>query len=676
MIVVGASQAPEKLGAVMAASLDASELPIARINPRITETGFFATPANASEHIRSAGGQPDLAVLCVPAAATPETLAACADAGIGGALVCSGGFSEIGEDGAALEARVRDELRRSGIRLIGPNTSGFIVPGRRLRASFVPGVETIQAGSIGVVAASGGVNHMLGFRLAAQGAGVSLGVGLGTGIDVGHAEVLRYLATDPQTSVIVAHIETVDDGEDLLDAVRYAVEHKPVVAFVVGRNNVSEFAQSHTGALATSWRTARSVLAHAGAVVVDSEEQLIAAAIGLSRGRIQATARPGVALITGQAGPGLIVADELASRKAELPSLSRDTQQKLAELLPPLTYQANPVDTGRPGATFPAVIAAVASDPATSVLGIYGIAEAVLDMVGSVEAAESELGVEIPAIVSMDGPVARLDEVRAAARAAGIPVVSGALALAQALAAVVDDARAQAGVDTLDEAHDADIDRRERWNENAVKRLLTEFGIATPKRLVARTRDELAGALSELDGPVAAKILSDTVLHKTDVGGVKLNLVGLDALEAAFEELQRVEPGPVLVEEMAGPGVDLIVGARRDPVFGPVVLLGVGGTAAEAIGDVAIRSAPLGMQAAGTMADDLIAKALLDGWRGSAVVQRADLAACIVRIGGLLAANDWIEEIEINPLRGTEQGLMALDAVLVVRKDEDVDTHS
>ena len=670
-MVIGASTSPEKLGAVMAASLDRSGIPLARVNPRAGADGFAVSASDAAERIAAAGGAPDLAVVCVPASATAGALAECATVGVRAALVCSGGFSETGPAGVAIEERVRAELAGSGMRLIGPNTSGYFAPGRDLIASFVPGAHSVPRGGIGVVAASGGVNHMLAFRLSAQGAGISLGVGIGSGIDVSHADVVRYLADDDETRVIALHLESCDDGVELLDAVRAAAERKPVVALVIGRNNVSEFAQSHTGALATSWRTARSVLAQAGAVVVDDEEQLVAALIGLSGGRAAPSPAPGVALITGQAGPGLLIADELASRGTELPRLSEAAQQRLGELLPPLTYQANPVDTGRPGPEFPEVIATVADDPAVDVVGIYGLAEPVLDMIGSVREARSASRSDARMIVSMDGPSDEMAGVRAAALEAGIPFVTGPLALARAVAAVAEDARIRGARTGSPATAGSGIAAREGWDEHAVKALVAESGIAVPARRIAATREEAHAALAELRSPVAVKILSETVLHKSDIGGVHLGVRDVEMLDAAFDALRGIGAERVLIEEMAPSGVDHIVGARRDPGFGPIVLLGLGGTAAEAIGDVVIRSAPLSPEAAAAMPGELAAGDLLRGWRGAPAADEAELGRIIAALGGLIAANEWIEELEINPLRVTAEGTIALDAVLVTRREDD-----
>ena len=283
VVVIGASTDPDKLGGAMAASLAGPGLPVALVNSR-GGGGMFTSVREAAD------GSPvplDLAVLCVPAAACAAVLEECADAGVGAALICAGGFAEAGGDGVEHERRLREAASSTGIRLLGPNTSGFFVPASGLRASFVPGVAHLTAGSVAVVAASGGLNHALAFALQRQDVGVSLGVGIGAGIDVTAVDVLEHLADDDRTTAIALHIETVSDGPALLAAVAKVSATKPVVALVVGEHDIGEFAQSHTGALATSWRTTRALLRQAGAVVVDDEDALVTAAATLAAVRLE-----------------------------------------------------------------------------------------------------------------------------------------------------------------------------------------------------------------------------------------------------------------------------------------------------------------------------------------------------------------------------------------------------
>jgi succinyl-CoA synthetase beta subunit len=203
------------------------------------------------------------------------------------------------------------------------------------------------------------------------------------------------------------------------------------------------------------------------------------------------------------------------------------------------------------------------------------------------------------------------------------------------------------------------------WDENQAKDVLDALGIRTPARVRCETADEVYDAFERLGGPVAVKLLDAAVLHKTEVGGVHLGIRSREDLAVALDSLERAGATRFLVEAMAPPGVDLIVGARRDPVFGPVVLAGLGGAAAEALADVAVRAVPLSVEEAATMPDDLIGRALLDGWRNGPVLDRDELARVLCALGRLLLGSPAVDEIEINPLRLTSDGLVALDAVIV-----------
>lgn len=665
IIVVGASSSPEKLGAVMAQSLSSYPAPVELVNSR-GENGMHTSIADAAAAIP---GGPDLAVLCVPAAATAQAIRDSAANGARAALVCAGGFAEAGGPGVELDQAVQAAVRETGIRLLGPNTSGFFVPHRNLRASFVPGVAELEPGSVAVVAASGGVNHVLAFHVQRSGAGVSLAVGIGAGTDITAPDVLDYLITDEQTKAVALHLETVSDGPALIDAVSRLSAVKPVVALVVGRNDVSEFAQSHTGALATSWRTTRSVLRQAGAVIVDDENQLVAAVTALAGRRLAPAADPGVGLITGQAGPGLLIADALHSAGVTLPRLAQASQDIIGGLLPPLTFQANPVDTGRPGPGYEQIVAAVAQDPSIDLVAVYGLTEPVADLPLAV--ANSGVADTMPFVIGVDGPDGDLERTRKSAQQHDLPLISGPTSLAHGIAALVNDSRCQfqraealAGTTSWPQVHGP-------WDENHSKDLLGALGIATPERRVCTTRATAHDALAALGGPVAVKLLDAAVLHKTEIGGVHLGVKSPEDMDRALAGLEAAGATEFLVEAMAPSGVDLVVGVRRDPVFGPIVVLGLGGTAAEVLADISIRSAPLAVRAAEGMPAELQARDLLYGFRSGPMLDTAELAGLLVRLGDALVSNEAIAEIEINPLRLTHNGLLALDAV-VISVEEDI----
>lgn len=685
--VVGASASPGKAGYAMVQALRHFPGTLHPVNPR----GGDVLGRAAIASLREAPGT-DLAVLVVPPEVVPGALEDAAEAGVRAAVVCAGGFAESGPDGARLQERALAVAREGGIRLLGPNTSGFMNPVDRTTANFMPAVADLAPGSVGVVAQSGGINLAISFLLARAGVGLRLGVGLGNAADVSFVDVLDFLATDAATTVVGLHVEGVADGRALVAAVRRTVARKPVVAFCVGRSDVSEFARSHTGAMTGSWALTRAALEQAGAVVVDGLDDLVAALAVLRAVRVPAAREVGVGLVTGQAGPGLVVADALGARGIALPALAPATRERLAELLPPLTYQANPVDTGRPGESFPEVLAAVAGDPAIDVVGVYA-----LDEPGALDPAEAvrhaaAAGAAGRVVVATGGPEDALADRRRALDALGVPLLTSPGALATGLAAVVADARGRAVRDAVvgAAAGEGDVPAQpagparsigRTLDEDEAKTLLAGYGLRTPRRMVADDRAAAHAAFDALGGPVVVKVLDARVLHKSDVGGVHVGVRDHAALDRALDAIDAIEvlgdgaPGAgarrrYLLEELAPTGVELIVGAVRDAVFGPVVLLGLGGVGAELAGPPVLRLAPLSPERALEMVEALPA-AVLDGFRGAPAVDRPALAAVLRAIGTLVSEHEDVAEVDCNPVRLTADGPLVLDALVMTGRQEE-----
>lgn len=665
--VLGASATPGKLGAAMTSSLASFPGPVMKVNAGRPDPdrSFFSTMAEAAE---AHGTPPDLVISCIPAAATADALREAATAGARAALVCAGGFAEAGGEGTAHQQALTEVVRETGIRVLGPNTSGFLAPHWQLTASFVPGAAELEPGSVAVVAASGGVNHALAFALAEAGVGLRLGVGLGNSLDVTQADVLDHLAADDEVRAVALHVETAVDGRRLTEAVRRLAERVPVVALVVGRSDIGDFARSHTGALATSWRVTRAALRQAGAVLVEDDRALVDAVSALSRVRLTAHHRAGVGLVTAQAGPGLLLTDDLRSHGVQVPPLVERTVKELGKLLPALTYQRNPVDTGRPSPTITQVVERVSEDPGVHVTAVYGLLEpTAVDLAPALTAARTAT----PLVAVVGGPAEQARLTRKELGGAGIPCAATPAAGATMVRSLVEDAAARArlaAAETTPPAAPA-LSLSGPVDEHTAKNVLDELGIRTPVRRVCADPAAAHTALDELGGPLVVKILDANVLHKTEVGGVRVGIRTHEELDAA---LARMPASPaLLVERMASSGPELIVGVRRDPVFGPVVALGAGGTAAETLGDVSLRLAPLSANEADAMLDELATRDVFLGARGAAPVDRKQLAHALLALSSLVA-DETVAECEINPLRVLPDGeVVALDAVLLLRDSRD-----
>jgi acyl-CoA synthetase (NDP forming) len=681
--VVGASTSPEKAGHQFLRNLATFPGPVYAINPTAKE--ILGRPCYAT--LRAIGAPVDLVALCIPASACAGALRAAAACSAGAALIVGGGFGETGTaEGGARQDEILSICRDAGIRLLGPNTAGFGNQSRDIAASFWAGLNALPKGDISIVAQSSGVSVILATQLQNLGFGVNLSVGLGNSIDVTPADVIDFLADDDATAAIALYFEGVRDGRHLYDAIRRAVPRKPIVALTIGRADVGTFARSHTGNMVGSYALKRAALRQAGAVVADTTNELVDAVIALSLGRIPPKSDPGVGMLTGQGGAGLLMLDELRANGISVPAFAPRTLAAIQAQLPPMTYMRNPVDTARPTASFGKVLAAVADDPGVDAVSVYVLREAGIDIGGLIGNAKASCSK--PLIVGSGGLAEDLAVDFAALRHLGVPAYATPERAAKAMRALVEDSQgrhtlARQRQDTCpDPANHQAVTSgmggparlrhkplgSEPLDEAAAKALLTCYGIVTPRTVVCSTREQARRALEAFGGPVVVKVLNPTILHKTEVGGVFLNVRTEAELTSALDRIDRIE-APIssryLLEAMAPAGVDLIVGGLNDASFGPTVMVGMGGILAQAIADTTPRLAPLHRDDALGMLASLRTAVLLDGWRGAPAVDKVALADAIVAVGQLMAEHPDIAELDINPLRALPEGCMALDAVIV-----------
>jgi len=621
-------------------------------------------------------GEPvDLVLLAVPAPACPGLILEAADIGAGAVLVMGGGFGESGEEGQRIQDEMVENCRKTGIRLLGPNTGGFADPVNGLVASFSVSFNKIPPGPIAIVSQSGGISLILACMVENDGFGVSLTAGLGNSIDIDSADMIDYLAGDENTRVIMLYQEGLSDGRRLYEAVARATPRKPVVALTIGRTDIGEFAKSHTGNLVGTWELKAAALRQAGAVVVDNSNDLVDAACAFSLMRLPPHADPGVGMLVGQAGAGLLMFDQLKLEGVNVPELSEGCVARIGAHLPAMHYISNPVDIGRrTEEEFTNILRVLNEDQDLDAILAYGLYEpTALDPVRVFR----ELGFELrkPLIYGTAGETKDMQEVCSSLADMGIAPFKSPERAARAMQALAEDARYQyrlaccagrgpetaAAVNLPDGALD----------EAQGKRLLQGVGIPVPKSAVCHNHDEALRAFAELSKPLVVKVLNADILHKTEVGGVHLNVRDEAQLSAALDKIDAIDfDGPLtyLVEEMAAPGLDLIVGGLRDPVFGPTVMLGMGGTLAEALKDVSMRLVPLGAADVEEMMGELQTKVLFDGWRGSPAIDRQAVIDAVLAVSSLLVENDGIEELDINPLRASESGVLALDALIVTSR--------
>ena len=667
--VVGASATEGKAGYMAVKLLETYDGKIFPVNPKAKEIlGHKVYPS------LTALNQPvDLVLFAVPATECPALMRQAAGIGARAVIIMGGGFGETGAEGLKIQDELVAICRQYDIRMLGPNTGGYANPVKRLVASFSVSYSKLPPGSIAVVSQSGGISLILACMLENQGFGVSLTVGLGNSVDVDAADVIDYLAQDSNTRAIALYLEGIGDGRRLYESIQRATRIKPVVALTIGRNAIGDFAKSHTGNLVGSYRLKTAAFRQAGAVVVENSNDLVDAASAFSLMRLPPAADPAIGVLVGQAGAGLLILDQLKSLGINVPRLGGATIARIAQQLPPMHYLSNPVDAGRPTPEFPEVLRILDEDDQLHAIVVFVLHEpTVLDPVAMFRELKPHLAK--PVIYGTAGETADMAATCRGLIEQGVAPYTSPERTARAMRALAEDARNRQRLSCRDETR-ANL-RREitlppgKLHEAAGKDLCRAAGIPAPEFRTCRDHPEAHKVFAELRKPLAVKVLSANILHKTEVGGVFLNIQTADEFENALQRIDRIpDTGPVayLLEEMAGPGLDLILGGLRDPVFGPVVLLGIGGAIAEAIKDVSMRLAPIQPQDAAEMLQELRAKVLLEGWRGAPPVNRQAVIDALLAVSDLLLHCPDIQELDINPLRATPSGVLALDALIVRR---------
>ena len=627
---------------------------------------------------------PELAVIAVPPAGVLDAVQDCAQRGVKAAVILSAGFSEMGEEGSRLQARIGEVARASGMRIVGPNCLGAIgVPDKSI-ATFSVALESSfpAAGSVGIVSQSGNLGSFT-LRLAGErGLGVSRMLTTGNECDVDIADAIASLAADPGTSVILCCMETCRDGAKLMQAMAMAREAgKPLVVLKVGVSEAgSAAAASHTGALAGSDAVFDAVLRQGGALRVPSIELLLEVGHALS---VAGPARvPGghrVAVLTASGGFGVLLADAASAQGLALPKLAAQTQERIVAAVP-FAAPSNPVDMTAQVSSRPEVLAqmldAVARDDSCDAL--------ILQSANAFHVPRlRDVFLEALAQVRKDHP-ARLillcarapEDVRARLNAMGFPVVEGIDAACATVAALLRFGARESERIAAPAIARVPLAAEAFATEASAKAVLAEAGLPVPREAVARSLDEALAAAREMGFPLVLKIVSPDIAHKTEVGGVFVGVRSEAQLREEYGQLlARVAskaPGAriagVLVAQMVQGGVELILGARKDPVFGPMVMAGLGGIFAEIFKDVALQPAPVDEAQATAMLRSLKAFPLLDGARGR---PKADVQAAARAIAALsrfaVRHADSVCEIDINPLVVLEQGrgAHALDALLV-----------
>jgi len=694
--VIGATEKAGSVGRTVIWNLISSPFggTVYPVNPkRENILGIRAYP-----NIKDLPDKIDLAVIVTPAPTVPAIIEECVEAGVKGAIVISAGFKEVGPEGAQLETKILEHARQGKMRVIGPNCLGVMNPLTGLNATFA--TATARPGNVAFISQSGALCTSVLDWSFKEHVGFSAFVSIGSMLDVGWGDLIYHLGDDPHTQSIVMYMETIGDARSFMSAAREVALTKPIIVIKPGRTEgAARAAASHTGSLTGSDEVLEAAFRRCGVLRVNTIGEIFSMAEVLSK---QPRPKgPNLTILTNAGGPGVLAVDALITSGGKLAEISADAMSKFNEILPPQWSHNNPVDILGDASPerYAESLEVAAGDENSDGLLVVLTPQAMTDPTATAEALKKYAqSYEKPILASWSGGQ-DISAGESILNKAGIPTFMYPDTAAEAFAYMwkyTDNLQAlyetvrlkQDAASKLDRESASAIISKARnsgrflLTEAESKELLTAYGIPTVPTHIATTADEATAKAEELGYPVVLKLHSETVTHKTDVGGVQLNLNGEQAVLSAFDAIKSGVSEKHSEDDFLGVTVqpmiklsdayELIIGSSIDPQFGPIVLFGMGGTLVEVFKDRALGLPPLNLTLARRMMERTTIFDALKGIRGRSPVDLAALEQLLVNFSQLVAEQRWIKELDINPLLASHDGLLALDARVVIHdvKDE------
>jgi acetyltransferase len=632
----------------------------------------------------------DLAIVVTPATTVPDVVGECVDAGVSAVVVISAGFRERGAEGADLENKIREHLKRGNTRVIGPNCLGIMNPVIGLDATFAK--RTPKAGNVAFLSQSGALLTAILDWAIPQEVGFSGIVSTGSMVDVGWGDLLSYYGEDPNTHSILLYMESVGDARSFLSAAREVALSKPIIVIKAGKSDAaSRAAASHTGALTGSDEVLDAAFRRSGVLRVQHIADLFYMADVLSKQK--RPKGPRLTIVTNAGGPAVLATDALIALNGELAPLSKPTLNALDEFLPAHWSHNNPIDIlgDADEERYAKALEIAAKDPNSDGLLVVLAPQGMTNPAEVAEKLTPFAQGNKPLLASFMGGESIVDA-KPVLNNAGIPLFPYPDTAARVfcfMARYSYNLRSLYETPVLTANNSENVSRgkaraiiqearaRGRFllNEYESKQLLSTYGIPTVETRVARTEDEAVKHAAEIGYPIVLKLFSETITHKTDVGGVKLNLKDESEVRQAYQEIlisvsQKAGPehfAGVTVQPMVRTGgYELILGSSVDAQFGPVVLFGSGGQLVEVYKDRALALPPLNTTLAQRMMEQTRIFTALKGVRGRKPVDLGELEKLLVRFSQLVVEQPWISEIDINPLLASSDRLLALDARIVL----------
>jgi len=688
--LIGASRDHEKIPGRLLSMLRKNEYPgrIYPINPNYPDIDGLKCYAS----IADVGAPIDLAIIIIPARAVVGALEQCAAVGVKNAVIISSGFAEEGGDSAAMQDQIVAIAKRSGMRISGPNAEGFLSEVQKVAATFSPTVDVkpghvpliATARRIAIVAQSGGIGFAIKHRAKALGVAVSYCVSAGNESDLGAGEFLDYMVQDASTDVILLFIEGIRDVDKFLVAARRAAEmRKPVIVTKVGRSGAGErAAASHTASMA-GWSAAYdAVFAKYGFIVSNDLDEAVTIAAVLTTSPLPKGDR--VAVLTVSGGAGIWGADTVSMQGLKVPELSQTVQNQIKQWMPSYGAAGNPIDVTAQGVSTGGLQKTIdlldASNEVDAMLVVLSLSSEV-----RMWFKETELK---PVISAQRKPIVFYSYTlpslfaRTELAKSGVVVLSGLTHVGVAMRRLVEYSNFKLAPSDVTALSPCDLSahlQSATLSEFDSKALLRDAGIAVLDEMLVTARDELDAAVARAGFPLVMKIQSRDIPHKSEIGGVRVNITTKGEAFMAYGALldnarkHRLEAAiqGVLVGAMAKKGVEIIVGTLTDKTFGPMIMVGLGGITTELFRDVIYRPAPVSAEEASAMLGSLKAAPLLNGFRGAAKADVAALSRLISDVSVLAAQHaEQISEIEINPVlvHAEGQGVTIVDALVVPRQ--------
>lgn len=623
----------------------------------------------------------DLAVIVVPAPAVQKVLEECGRKGVKGAIIISAGFSEVDKEGAAREAAVLTSARRSGMRLVGPNCMGLLNTDTTISLDAQFGPTFPPKGNVAMASQSGALGLAILEQTAAMNIGISTFVSLGNGADISASDLLLYWEDDPATDVIVLYMESFGNPRRFGRLARRVGRGKPVVVVKSGRSSAgARAAASHTGSLASVDVAVDALFARSGVIRTDTLHQLFDVTELLANQPLPEGRR--VAVLTNAGGPGILAADALEGFGLELPELSPELQTRIGEHLPGMAAPHNPVDmvaSAGPEQYGACLDLLLHSDEIDAVIVIYipAAPEGREEVIAAIHEAVARQESPKTAIAVLMGSSHAAD---VAGSAAKLPVYPYPESAARALSAAVryrewrgkpegklvrfDDIDRAAAEATVRSALRRLGDEGGWLSAAEMEQLLDAYRIPSAQSRTVHAEDEAVQAAADLGGTVVLKVIAPSALHKSDVGGIALDVSGEQAVRAAYKQVTSAvsDVTGVLVQQFVGGGHEVIIGMTEDPLFGPLVVFGLGGIFVELMRDVAFRINPLTDLDAVEMLSEVKSAKLLTGYRGAAGGDLEALQELLLRVSSLVEDHPQITEIDLNPVKVLPPG----DGVIVV----------